>query len=104
MMVIRHVVTAVGGNDIQIVMSAWPHLARTKQGAFERIVRIGDAVRTEDRLQAVLVESFVVRHERHFAVQERFAEQRIQSVRDTRRHSGCKAEDCFLLLSISKVA
>ena len=73
MVVVRHFVAAVTGNDLQVVMSAWPYLARAKQGAFERIVRIGDAVRTEDRLQAVLVESFVVRHERHFAVSKSMA-------------------------------
>ena len=50
MVVVRHFVAAVTGNDLQAVMSAWSHLARAKQGAFERIVRIGDAVRTEDRL------------------------------------------------------
>ena len=73
MVVVRHFVAAVTGNDIQVVMSAWPHLARAKQGTFKLIVRIGDAVRMEDRLQAVRSESFVVRHERYFVVSKSIA-------------------------------
>ena len=32
------------------------------------IVRISNLIRTEDRLQAILVECFIVRDERHFSV------------------------------------
>ena len=67
-MVIGHVVTAVAGNDIQIVMSAGPHFARTEQGTFKLLVRISNLIRTEDRLQAILVKRFIVRDERHFSV------------------------------------
>ena len=68
MVVVRHFVAAIAGDDIQVMMSFRPHFARTEQGTFKLVVRISNLIRTEDRLQAILVKRFIVRDERHFSV------------------------------------
>ena len=60
MVVVRHFVATIAGDDIQIMMSFRPDLARTEQGTFKLIVRISNLIRTEHCLQAILVECFIV--------------------------------------------
>ena len=68
MVVVRYFVAAIAGDDIQVMMSFRPDFARTEQGTFKLIVRISNLIRTEDRLQAILVKPSVVRHKRNFSV------------------------------------
>ena len=68
MVVVRHFVAAIAGDDIQVMMSFLPDFARTEQGTFKLVVRISNLIRTEDSLQAILVKRFVVRHKRNFSV------------------------------------
>lgn len=58
----------IAGDDIQIMMSFRPDLARAEQGTFKLIVRISNLIRSKNRLQAVLVKRLIVRHKRHFSV------------------------------------
>ena len=66
--VVRHFVAAVTGDDIQVMMSFRPHFTRTEQGTFKLIVRIGNLIGPEHSLQAVLVKRFIMRYKGHFSV------------------------------------
>ena len=63
MMVVFQVISAAGGDDVEVVMSSWPTLARCYAGAMELIIGIIHLIDTEDGLQTTLVEGLVVRHQ-----------------------------------------
>ena len=64
MMVVFQVISAAGGDDVEVVMSSWPTLARCYAGAMELIVGIIHLIDTEYGFQTALVECFVMCNKR----------------------------------------
>ena len=56
------IISATGGDDIEVVMSFRPTLVRFDAGAMEFVDRIVHLVYSEDCLQTTLVERFVMSH------------------------------------------
>ena len=64
MMMIFQVVSATGGDDVEVVMSSWPTLAGCYAGTVKLIVRIVHLIDAKDGFQTALVKRLVVCHQR----------------------------------------
>lgn len=63
-MMVLKVVTATLGDNVEVMMTTRPYLARFYKGAVERIVGIVHLIHSEDSLEACLVESLVMGYKR----------------------------------------
>ena len=63
MMMILQVISAAGGNDVEIVMSFRPTFARCHTCTVKLIVGIIHLIDTKDGFQTTLIESFVMCHQ-----------------------------------------
>ena len=64
MMMVLQVISATGGNDVEVVMSPWPTLSRCYTGTVKLIVGIVHLIDSENGFEAALVESLVMCHQR----------------------------------------
>lgn len=81
-MVILKIVATTLGDNVEVVMTARPYLARADESAVKRIVGVVHLVHTEDYFQAVLIESFVMGLQ---------AEVLLSSVQSASKHRGILA-------------
>ena len=63
MMVVLQVISTTCGNDVEVVMSPWPTLARCDAGTVKLIVGIIHLINTEYCFQTTLIKSFVMSHQ-----------------------------------------
>ena len=63
MMVVLQVISTAGGDNVEIVMSSRPALARCYAGTVKLIVGIIHLIDTKDGFQTTLIECFVMCHQ-----------------------------------------